>query len=910
MSYLAQNQIHIPGSGAQPSTSPSSSTLSSLSSLSDLSSNSVSPGGPSPLSGSGVPVVLTGPGVAPHATMEDTGTGAAIGTPSRLKTPPPILRTSTPPPTPRTPANRRSKLRSAATSAPQTPSSKLAQLTLDGKKASPSSSSRKSRSRTNAAQAKGPLPTGFDPALTFEEPMAVDEKPLPGQPSASVSASAPDDQESSDPFEGFPEIVTVPPKPSDTNAAADTSANAESSVAAGANDPADTDMQIDTPSRIRSSRYRPTTKRWINTRRTHPDSDSSPPPSVKRSPKKKVRVQSPRRSPTRASVSSKKKKSSKKSPTSADEQPSPVPTSSADPGPSEATLVPEDTEVPKVDEDAVRTLESWLEQVKQGRALAEIGITFNNNASSSPVVNEEASNRHPSLHDEAARPPRSRFIDDEADESSPGQDGADEGEDLDGFIVPDNVVEYDGDAPALPDDDDNDAGEDGDNDRDNDDDDDKPLTLRRLHRRSSVSTQNHDQHNDSDVEIVDKVDKGKGRAVPIPTSFSSKSISPSAAAASLSVGASGSTSRSNGNSTRSSGVTTDNAVGASSAPASSGNVAGSGSQSASKEPAWASLKSVTTLYPGSMAADASAKACPRLQLDGQLFTYASHNYELFQSINFADGVKPVPGGCAFVSDFSPDGYGNPNVDLVAAAETNIHRKNLIFGMLLRRQGCFINDATIDPAEIIAVQVSPAGSTLRYKTVLADTRAPAVSITPGVVRIWSLDTPTNNAHPVRFLAMTPLEALVDRFIGCQCMTFGQRELTVITLNNAIRFATVPAFGRPAHPVGPSSSSLSSSMRRNNAGPSMRRSVNFEPTTNDPIAVLDARRTKLPDDIGLWTTVLPRFEGPLPDNAVAFVAHTTSMWVGTRSTTAPSGMTYNVQHNLVFVVIIGELPAGYV
>ena len=108
--------------------------------------------------------------------------------------------------------------------------------------------------------------------------------------------------------------------------------------------------------------------------------------------------------------------------------------------------------------------------------------------------------------------------------------------------------------------------------------------------------------------------------------------------------------------------------------------------------------------------------------------------------------------------------------------------------------------------------------------------------------------------------------------------------------------------------------------------MRRSVNFEPTTNDPgkryvcsivlfsliliVPVLDASRTKLPDDIGLWTTVLPRFEGPLPDNAVAFVAHTTSMWVGTRSTTAPSGMTYNVQHNLVFVVIIGELPAGYV
>ncbi|KAL1750611.1 hypothetical protein FB107DRAFT_252023 [Schizophyllum commune] len=1159
MLYLSQNQVQIP----------------------------VNPGDPAPSSGPGGPLPLIGPGVPPQ----------------------PASGNNTPPPTPRTPANRKSRLGTVGSAAAQTPSSKLAQLTLEGKnvisftRASPSSSNRKSRSRTKTTQPKAPLPTGHDPALTYEEPMAVDDKLLPGQACDSVNASRPDDQEHSDPFEGFPEIVTVPLKPAaaDTNAdtelstAPETSATAGATVSAVANNPADEDMQIE-----------PTMKRRINTRRTRARFKSTPtiyvsaieifrdvksvrvpcpgsqplapgpaliglrgrdaprawPPrrgNVARAPgrvggvpravaaaaayrsrrgnawrvgiekgmgggrewnkrgrsgrgvqwtskaevpiaiarhvvprdrkccssgpcgdrtepprhliavlnglgkvpqeddviysqassstfasrpeseafegddatagspgrpagpvirrirnallilnhhhiahlvapnpsrhptpifypihplekaaaalyqarnaqddeKRRIPDQQPggrgggprhiafiyisfghfalvttrdggssstcrdpdalgralatfprggghargasrprspiragpgasgwlpghgtradltsrkitiRATPTRAHVSS-KKKGGKKSPSPEDKQPSPAPAPShVDAGPSGTAHVSEVTEAPKVDEDAVRTL--------------EIGITFDS-ASLFRGVREEASDVGSSIRDKTKRSTRSRFIDDEAEEGSVGQGGSGEGDDLEDFIVPDNVVEYDDDAPGLPDDGDKDGSDAGDNE---DDDDDKPLALKR----------------ESDIEIVEKVDKGKGRAVPLPTSLLSSTVATSAASASTSAGASGGPSQDT-NSTKFSGATTDNAGSASNAAESSGGLATSGSKRSSKEPAWASLKSVTTLYPGSMSVDASANVCPRLQVNGTPFTYASHNYELFQSINFAAGVKPVPADCAFISDFSPDGYGNPNVDLVAAAETNIHRNNLIVGLMLRRQGCFINDATVDPAEIIAVQVSPAGSTLRYKSVLADTRAPAVSITPGVVRVWSLDTPTNNAHPVRFLAMTPLEALVDRFIGSQCMNFGQRELTVITVNNAIRFATVPAFGRPTHPVAATSSTLSSSMRRNNAGPSMRRSVNFEPTTNDPIAVLDARHAKLPDDVGLWTTVLPRFEGPLPDNAVAFVAHTTSMWVGTRSTTSPSGMTYNVQHNLVFVVIIGELPAGYV
>ncbi|KAL1671617.1 hypothetical protein EV122DRAFT_256390 [Schizophyllum commune] len=793
MLYLAQNQIRVPNVAGAPSPTSSSATLSSLSSISDSSSNSAGPGDPSLSSGPGGPVPLAGPGVPPPAAGGDTS----------------------PPPTPRTPANRKSRLGAIAQSAPQTPSSKLAQLTLEGNK------------------------------LTFEETTPTDGGALLEQQTSSANGpSAPDNQSESDPYEGFPEIVTAPPKPV----------------------PAEDGMEV--------------------------DSESSPPPSVKRSPKKKARVQSPRRSPPRARASS-KKKSGKKSSKSVEKQSSTAPaTSSGDAGPSPAVDTSEDIDMRDVDEDAVRTLETWLAQVKQGRPLAELGIAFTN-ANASHTADADVNKRNPSIHEEPSETAPSQFvdndttetaashfIDDEAEECDPGQDDADDEGNLGGFIVPDNVVEYDGEAPALPDDD--------------DDDDDRGRPLTRLHRRSSVSTKGRSSGNDSEVEIVDKVDKGKGRAVPLPASFLARSVAGSTASAAVDSDAPKPPVVSDASSATLLGVATDSARGTSGVAGGSKTVAASGS----KEPAWKAIKGTTTFYPGSMAVNASANVCPRLTLDDHLFSYASYQSDLLTSISFAVGVKPVPGDCAFISDFSSDGYGNPNIDVVAAAETNIHRnspefRNLILGLMLRRQGCFINDATVDPAEIMAVQVSPAGSTLRYKSVLADTRAPAVSITPGVVRTWSLDAPTTGPNPVCFLTMTPMEGLVDRLVGSQCMIFGQRELVCTTVNNAIRFATVPTFGRPAPPVSASASKMSSSMRRNAAGSSMRRSVNFEPTTNDPVPVLDARHTKLPDDIGLWTTVLPRFEGPLPDNAVAFVAHTTSMW-----------------HNLVFVVIIGDLPTGYV
>ena len=137
-----------------------------------------------------------------------------------------------------------------------------------------------------------------------------------------------------------------------------------------------------------------------------------------------------------------------------------------------------------------------------------------------------------------------------------------------------------------------------------------------------------------------------------------------------------------------------------------------------------------------------------------------------------------------------------------------------------------------------------------------------------------------------------------------------------------------FGSPFSAAPTNKTKASSSIRRaGNSTQPLRRAAPFELSTNDTseqqrvvrrslilttalVPVYDATKTVLPHDISTWQTVLPLWGGSLPRNAVAYVAHTTNMWVGTRSTTSPTSTSHNIQFNLVFVVIIGVLPLGYV
>ncbi|KAL1658376.1 hypothetical protein GGF50DRAFT_92673 [Schizophyllum commune] len=644
-----------------------------------------------------------------------------------------------PPPTPRTPANGKASL---STSAAQTPSSKLAQMSLKGEKATPPQKGRGRKSTARKAQPKAQLPTGYDPALTYE---AVQ----PGQSRQPEPTPKPQ-QEDSDPFEGFPEIVTAPPKVADSI----------------------DKMDVDVP--------KPSVGR-----RKRNDSECSPPP-VKRSPKKKARVASPTPQPA-----------------------SSVPTGAVE------TAVPAhegSVEQPsKVNSMEIQILEALLARARQGEKIS-LGSVLNKSVSRD-------------------------FVDDEAEERSAGDDDDEEEEedDLHGFVVPDDVVEYDADAPALP-----------------DDDDDIPLSR------------------NSDIEIVPTVDKGKRRADPEPSPPPSRDAHPD------DLVSSDGPSRATGD--------------ASASAAASG---GSGHDSDS-----------------SSATEASG-------LDGvhdasTIFSWTPHRNEFLDAIDFCSDAKPVPGDCALtLSDFNDDGWSMPSIEVVAAAETHVHVSNLKKGLKFRRAGPFINEATIDPSEIVAAQVSGPGSTLRYKFICKDTRAPAVSITPCIIRYTRLDAPSNGNPPLRYISVSPFDGLFDRMVGLECMKFGQREMQCVSFNNAIRIATVPAFERPLPTPSSSKAKTSSSIRRgNNSGQTSRRASNFEPSTNDSVAVYDARAVKLPMDISTWTSALPLLDGPIPKDAVAFVAHTTNMWVGTRSKTAPTATTHNVQHNIIFVVVIGALPHGFV
>ncbi|KAI4517647.1 hypothetical protein K525DRAFT_273417 [Schizophyllum commune Loenen D] len=685
-----------------------------------------------------------------------------------------------PPSTPRTPANRQSK---QPGSAAQTPSTKLAQMTLRGEKSTPPNKNRGRKTTARKTQSKGPVPTGYDPALTYEAA-------APNRSPEDVKPSTNPQQEDSDPFEGFPEIVTVPPKA----------------------DPSVDKMDVDPPKPSASRRKR------------------TDPPPVKRSPKKKARVASPAHQaapPKDASTASTATTSNPDHP-----------------------LVAPPTEANRAD---IQLLEDLLNRARNGEKV-NLGTLFN-------------------------EPTAADLVDDEAEEQSAAADDENEDGDLDGFIVPDHVVEYDADAPSLPDDDD--------------------VPLSRLHRRSRVESEEPKDDSGSDIEIIPTSDKGKRRADPIP--------SPPASDGPMSGAAVNPASSSRRNEEAST-----------SAAASVGSDHDS-DDSTSSVVSWNNNARALSgldrgLYPGSTPIDARASICSPIILDDQsvVFLWDAYRNGFLDAIDFCTDSKPVPGDCAVtLSDYNDDGWSTPSIEVIASVETHVHVSNLKRGLKFRRAGPFINEATVDPSELAAAQVSGPGSTLRYKLIVKDTRAPAVSITPCVVRYTRLATPSNGNPPLRYVSVSPFFGLFDRMMGMEGMLFGQRQLQCVSFNNAIRIATIPAFQRPVSSTTSSKAKTSSSIRRgNNSGQSSRRAFNFEPSTNDNVPVLDARAVKLPDDMSTWVSALPALDGPIPKDAVAFVAHTTNMWVGTRSKTAPSATTYNLQHNLLFIVVVGTLPAGLV
>ncbi|KAL1671555.1 hypothetical protein EV122DRAFT_226368, partial [Schizophyllum commune] len=321
------------------------------------------------------------------------------------------------------------------------------------------------------------------------------------------------------------------------------------------------------------------------------------------------------------------------------------------------------------------------------------------------------------------------------------------------------------------------------------------------------------------------------------------------------------------------------------------------------------------LHPGSTALDHGLSVCEPLDISppAELFSWIPFLGDKMKEIGYGENVKPVPGdGALLLSDYTDDGWCTPPLDIVIAAETHVHVPNLLRALMFRRHGPYINESQVDPDDIDAVKVSSAGAAVkRYKFMVKETRAPAVSLTVGIVRYSRLDNPTSGPHPVCYINVTSLEGDFDRKVGLQCMKFGQRELSCVSFNNAVRMTTLPVFDRPsvAGPTG--KSKPSSSIRRGkSSGQTTRRGANFECSTNDVVPVLDARKMRLPEDMSIWHTALPPFEGPIPKDAAAIVAHTTNMWVGNRSKTAPSGTTYNVQYNLLYIIIVGELPAGLV
>ncbi|KAL1685164.1 hypothetical protein GGG16DRAFT_119139 [Schizophyllum commune] len=715
--------------------------------------------------------------------------------PTPIKTPPRQAKAAPVPSTPRGGGNRSTMSDVLPSSVASTPSSKMAQLTLEGKKlsATPSGTSVRRSGGVYVSTRKPSLPTGEDPMLIFEEPSFDEHAGADSGEARHAEATKRAVDSDGDPYEGFPEIVTV-----------------ESAVRALAKH----GMKPSGGSKktvSRRKRNEPTTERWMSTRRTRTSSESSPPP-VEMSPKKKARVASPALSPV------------------------PSPTFKSTPANTEGVASPFESP-DQVNRAEVNALESLLQSVKEGAKIPSLSV-FLKKAQTSSFVDTEAA-------------------------CSDEDDDADHDGNLKGFVVDDDVVEYDDDAPRLP------------------DDDDKPMQR----KGNGVAPR---EGSSSDVEIVPTPDKGKARADPPPPS---PPVAPVAGPSGLPPASS---------------LEEVPADADARVPASGADSVGSAWRTANRP-----LTNVRNgLYPGSTPVDSNATVCPPLEIapGDPVFSWAPFSCATLDDIGYTVDVNDVPGDCALaMSDYQDDGWGMPSIDVVAAAETHVHVENLLRSVKFARQGPFVNESQVDPRDVHAVDVSPPTGTTRYKVVVRESRAPAVSLTPGIVRYWKLDTPSAGPHPVYYICMTPFEGLFDRAVALECMVFGQRELNCNSFNNAIRMTTLPSFDRPSGGAANGKSKPSSSIRRGKAASQgARRGSSFELTTNDVVPVFDARKVSLPQDMSTWHTVLPAFEGVPPRDAVAIVAHTTNMWVGTRS----SPPSYNVQYNLVYVVVVGALPSGFV
>ncbi|KAI4294631.1 hypothetical protein K525DRAFT_274145 [Schizophyllum commune Loenen D] len=767
IAYFMQNQGVLPGAAVTETGSTSSGTATSTASSSAEVSNAED-----------------------DIVMRDRdGQG---GPPTPMQTPPRRKSIKAPPATPRAPGNPTSSSGALPSSAANTPSLKMAQLTLDGRKV-PSTPTTKGKRRRSASAStpKGPVPTGHDPNLIFKDADTDDAgKNAAGAESSSKEDDKEGKDEESDPYEGFPAVVTLP----DAKKAVDESNVKETPKSAS----------------TRRKRSEPTTARWMNTRRTRTSSESSP-PAVQTSPKKKARIISPTVSPVPSPSSGSKRSMQERM-------------ASPFQSPNQETA------------GEIRALKRILESVRSGAKLPSLA----------PLLQEARA---------------ADLLDSEAEDSDGEGDEEDENGNLEGFVVDDDVVEYDETATYLPDEEERP----------------EPRRLYRRNREDANEKGDHKSDGDaSDIEIVPTPNKGKARAPPPPPS------PPPATQAS---------------SSRARRPAED-------LLSDSGATAEGGAEESWKNRKIDPANCTRGLHPGSTALDENLSVCDKLMVDDTPFSFEGMECDFLRELGFYEHVPPVPGDCAYVlSNFNDDGWGTPSMDVVAVAETHVHTENLKRGTLFRRQGPYINPAQVNADDIAAVTVSQPHATPRYKVMVKESRAPAVSLTSGIVRYWRLDTPNNGSHPVKYLNMTSFEGLFDRSFGLNCMVLGQSEVNCITFNNAIRYSTLPVFERPGGAAPTNKTKASSSIRRaGNLTQPSRRAAPFELSTNDTIPVYDATKTVLPHDISTWQTVLPLWGGSLPRNAVAYVAHTTNMWVGTRSTTSPTSTSHNIQFNLVFQLML--------
>ncbi|TRM56314.1 hypothetical protein BD626DRAFT_575838 [Schizophyllum amplum] len=240
-----------------------------------------------------------------------------------------------------------------------------------------------------------------------------------------------------------------------------------------------------------------------------------------------------------------------------------------------------------------------------------------------------------------------------------------------------------------------------------------------------------------------------------------------------------------------------------------------------------------------------------------------------------------------------EGWDDPFLGEIMSVMDESRARRFAELLMFEQHGPFINEAAIDPSAVVALETYMGSGVFRLSH--KDTRLPAISVSFAVVRSSCLDEMLPDG--IRYMYASLFQGLRERQICLECTVFGARVLRACMRDNALKFATM------ANPDA--DDAVAGSEHKPWAFSADTKLPPFEPQAGQSVPVFDARHNwHLFKDPSYWPAQCPQMKGPIPNDSVAIIVHTTTMTFGR----AHEEREHDVHHNVMFVVVYADGPVA--